>query len=127
MHHTMFLMTVPIKRYSYEVACNFFAFDMHHNYDFLWTVPMERVVINKERAAGWYRLSAYYCAKMTSELPLTLLQPLFFVVVSYWIIGLNGISAFFATIGTIFINSIAGQVQVYFNCYCLMMAFYELT
>nr|XP_022337318.1 ABC transporter G family member 22-like [Crassostrea virginica]XP_022337410.1 ABC transporter G family member 22-like [Crassostrea virginica] len=78
-------------------------------FDAVASFPMERVVINKERAAGWYRLSAYYCAKMTSELPLTLLQPLFFVVISYWIIGLNGISAFFATIGTVFINSIAGQ------------------
>ncbi|XP_061166801.1 uncharacterized protein LOC133175708 [Saccostrea echinata] len=73
------------------------------------TFPMERVVINKERAAGWYRLSAYYCAKMTSELPLTLLQPLTFIGVSYWAIGLNGIEAFFATIGTVFIDSIAGQ------------------
>ncbi|XP_062591621.1 uncharacterized protein LOC134253128, partial [Saccostrea cucullata] len=73
------------------------------------TFPMERVVINKERASGWYRLSAYYCAKMTSELPLTLLQPLTFIGVSYWAIGLNGIEAFFATIGTVFIDSIVGQ------------------
>lgn len=78
-------------------------------FDAVASFPMERVVINKERAAGWYRLSAYYCAKMTSELPLTLLQPLFFVVVTYWAIGLNGITSFFATIGTVFINSIAGQ------------------
>ncbi|XP_048779668.2 uncharacterized protein LOC125683024 [Ostrea edulis] len=78
-------------------------------FDAVAAFPMERVVINKERAAGWYRLSAYYCAKMTSELPLTLLQPMFFVVVTYWAIGLNGIAAFFATIGTIFIDSIAGQ------------------
>lgn len=78
-------------------------------FDAVASFPMERVVINKERAAGWYQLSAYYCAKMTSELPLTLLQPLLFVVVAYWAIGLNGITAFFATIGTVFINSIAGQ------------------
>jgi hypothetical protein len=78
---------------------------------------MERVVINKERAAGWYRLSAYYCAKMTSELPLTLLQPMFFVVVTYWVIGLNGIAAFFATIGTVFVDSIAGQVWGSFQYY----------
>ena len=74
---------------------------------------MERMVINKERSAGWYRLSAYYLAKMTSELVLILLQPLVFVVIAYWVVGLNGIAAFFATIGTVFINSIAGQVMCF--------------
>lgn len=71
---------------------------------------MEIVVINKERAAGWYRLSAYFLAKCVSELPLILLQPLFFVTVAYWCIGLNGAAAFFATMGTVFITAITGQV-----------------
>lgn len=73
---------------------------------------MERMVINKERAAGWYRLSAYYLAKMTSELALALIMPTGFVVLAYWVIGLNGIEAFFATLGTVFIDSIAGQVII---------------
>ena len=68
-------------------------------------------MINKERAAGWYRLSAYYCAKMTSELVLILIQPAVFMVIAYWVVGLNGISAFFATLGTVFIDSVAGQVR----------------
>lgn len=71
---------------------------------------MERMVINKERSAGWYRLSAYYMAKMTSELVLILITPAVFVIIAYWAIGLNGIEAFFATLGTVFIVSIAGQV-----------------
>ncbi|KAL3841325.1 hypothetical protein ACJMK2_019487 [Sinanodonta woodiana] len=78
-------------------------------FDAVTSFPMERVVINKERSAGWYRLSAYYCAKMTSELLLIIIQPTVFVVIAYWVIGLNGIAAFFATLGTVFIDSIAGQ------------------
>ena len=74
------------------------------------SVPMEKVVIYKERSAGWYRLSAYYLAKMTSELPLILIQPAIFVVVSYWCIGFNGVAAFFATCVVVMVNAIAGQV-----------------
>jgi hypothetical protein len=69
------------------------------------------MVINKERSAGWYRLSAYYLAKMTSEVPLILIQPVMFITVVYGCVGLNGVSAFFATIGTIIIHAIAGQVS----------------
>jgi hypothetical protein len=43
---------------------------------------------------GWYRLSAYFLGKCTSELPLILIQPFFFVTVVYWCIGLNGFVAF---------------------------------
>ncbi|XP_060070020.1 uncharacterized protein LOC132550041 [Ylistrum balloti] len=78
-------------------------------FDATSSFPMEQMVIYKERASGWYRLSAYYLAKMTSELPLIFAQPLFFLVVAYWVVGLNGAVAFFATIGTVFIDSLAGQ------------------
>ncbi|XP_053384355.1 uncharacterized protein LOC123537135 [Mercenaria mercenaria] len=78
-------------------------------FDAVTTFPMEKVVIYKERASGWYRLSAYYLAKMTSELPVILIQPLLFLTVVYWVTGLNNVSSFFATIGTIFVHSIAGQ------------------
>ncbi|XP_060083424.1 uncharacterized protein LOC132562686 [Ylistrum balloti] len=78
-------------------------------FDTVTSFPSERLVINKERASGWYRVSAYYLAKMTSELPLILAQPLVFGTIVYWSVGLNGVSAYFATIGTLFIHSIAGQ------------------
>ncbi|XP_052269377.1 uncharacterized protein LOC127870861 isoform X3 [Dreissena polymorpha] len=78
-------------------------------FDAVTSFPMERMVINKERLAGWYRLSAYYLAKMTSELLLILIQPLVFVILAYWVINLNGIAAFFATLGTVMLNSVAGQ------------------
>ncbi|KAK7480392.1 hypothetical protein BaRGS_00028311 [Batillaria attramentaria] len=78
-------------------------------FDAVSSFPMERVVIHKERSAGWYRLSAYYLAKMTSELPLILLQPAIFVIVSYWCVGLNGVGPFFGTVLVVMVNAIAGQ------------------
>ncbi|KAJ8299314.1 hypothetical protein KUTeg_023374 [Tegillarca granosa] len=94
------------------LCCLIFYMSMHWGFTPLFDtvpVPAERMVINKERSAGWYRLSAYYLAKMTSELPLILVQPVFFGTVVYWSVGLNGVSAYFATMGTLFIHSIAGQ------------------
>lgn len=76
------------------------------------SVPSERVVVSKEQSAGWYRLSAYYLAKMAGELPLILVHPIFFITVVYWSVGLNGVAAFFATIGTAFLDNIAGQVII---------------
>ena len=78
-------------------------------FDAVTSFPFEKIVINKERAAGWYRLSAYFLGKCTSELPLILIQPFFFVTVVYWCIGLNGFVAFLASIGTIFITALTGQ------------------
>ena len=82
------------------------------------SVPMEKVIIHKERSAGWYRLSAYYLAKMTSELPLILVQPAIFVIISYWCVGFNGVEAFFATCVVIMVNAITGQVGLGFFLNC---------
>ncbi|KAH3877254.1 uncharacterized protein LOC127871196 [Dreissena polymorpha] len=71
--------------------------------------PAERVVIYKERSSSWYRLSAYYLAKMTCDLPSILVEPLLFLTVVYWVTGLNNVVSFFATIGTIFVHTIVGQ------------------
>ncbi|XP_052074941.1 uncharacterized protein LOC127712505 [Mytilus californianus] len=46
--------------------------------------PSERGVIKKEREAGAYRLSAYYAAKITSDLPLILIAPILFYSIIYW-------------------------------------------
>ncbi|KAL8614193.1 hypothetical protein ACOMHN_026410 [Nucella lapillus] len=78
-------------------------------FDAVTSFPMEMLVIFRERSAGWYRLSAYYLAKLTSELPLILLQPLVFVTVAYWCIGMNGVFAYFATCFTVIINALTGQ------------------
>ena len=73
---------------------------------------MEKVVIHKERSSGWYRLSAYYLAKMTSELPLVLLQPSLFLTVVYWSVGLNGVGAWCWSLLVLMLNSLVGQVRM---------------
>ena len=74
-------------------------------------------MISKERRSGVYHLSAYYLAKTVSELPLVLLQPSLYLIISYWIVGLNGPAAFFGTWFVLVTNSIAAQVSLAYIMY----------
>ena len=78
---------------------------------FIYLVPAEHAVISKERRSGVYHLSAYYMAKTVSELPLVLLQPSLYVVITYWIVGLNGPASFFGTWFILITNSVVAQVK----------------
>ncbi|XP_041083631.1 ABC transporter G family member 14-like isoform X1 [Polyodon spathula] len=71
--------------------------------------PAERPIINKERLAGSYRLSAYFLAKLLSELPLVIPQLLVHVSISFWLTGLNGPGAYFADMGIITLTTITSQ------------------
>jgi ABC-type multidrug transport system permease subunit len=51
--------------------------------------PFERAVIEKERASGSYRLSAYFVAKSLAEAPLKLVLPTFFLLIAYWMARIN--------------------------------------
>ncbi|CAF4586381.1 unnamed protein product [Rotaria sp. Silwood2] len=53
------------------------------------SIPSERSVINKERASGSFRLSAYYIAKCLSESPLKLILPSISFTIAYWMTNLN--------------------------------------
>ena len=67
--------------------------------------------MNKERAAGYYRLSAYYLAKLFSELPLIICQPTLFLIIVYWMTGLNRSVAFLGTLSVVLLTAITGQVR----------------
>ncbi|KAK3702242.1 hypothetical protein QZH41_016770, partial [Actinostola sp. cb2023] len=75
----------------------------------LLSFPAERTVINKERAAGYYRLSAYYFGKLVSELPLVVLQPVAFICITYWMSGLNASAAFLQFTFTVLVTCLAAQ------------------
>ena len=71
----------------------------------LFTFPSEKAVMFKERRAGMYRLSAYYLAKVVSDLPLTLFYPFLFISITYWMAGMKPtVSAFATYVGVAFVN-----------------------
>ncbi|KAL9969972.1 hypothetical protein ACROYT_G022267 [Oculina patagonica] len=97
-----------VDRYSlmffFVVHCNFASL-----FQALMSFPNERTVVNKERAAGYYRLSAYYLAKLFSELPLVMIQPTLFLIIVYWVTGLNRSEAFLAQLFLLLLTAITGQ------------------
>ncbi|KAI3447383.1 hypothetical protein Pfo_004048 [Paulownia fortunei] len=76
----------------------------------IFTFPQERAMLSKERAADMYRLSAYFVARTTSDLPLDLILPVLFLLVVYFMAGLRmNVGSFFLTIVTVFLCIIAAQ------------------
>ncbi|PWA99575.1 ABC-2 type transporter family protein [Artemisia annua] len=76
----------------------------------IFTFPQERAMLNKERAADMYRLSAYFMARTTSDLPLDLFLPMLFLVVVYFMAGLRQTAdSFFLTMVIVFLCIIAAQ------------------
>ncbi|KAG5151133.1 hypothetical protein JHK84_027605 [Glycine max] len=76
----------------------------------IFTFPQERAMLSKERAADMYRLSAYFLARTTSDLPLDLILPVLFLLVVYFMAGLRlSVAPFFLTVLTVFLCIVAAQ------------------
>lgn len=76
----------------------------------IFTFPQERAMLNKERSADMYRLSAYFVARTTSDLPLDLLLPLLFLTIVYFMAGLkHSAKAFILTMLIVFLCIVAAQ------------------
>jgi ABC-type multidrug transport system permease subunit len=58
-------------------------------FETLLAYPNERQVVLKERANHSYHLSAYVVAKMTSELPIRMILPFLYALVSFWMTGMS--------------------------------------
>lgn len=68
-------------------------------------------MLSKERAADMYRLSAYFLARTTSDLPLDLILPVLFLVVVYFMAGLTlDAGSIFLSLLTVFLCIVAAQV-----------------
>uniref|UniRef100_J3MQP3 ABC-2 type transporter transmembrane domain-containing protein n=1 Tax=Oryza brachyantha TaxID=4533 RepID=J3MQP3_ORYBR len=58
-------------------------------YNAVFTFPLERPMLLKERSSGMYRLSSYFAARTAADLPMELALPTAFVVILYWMGGLD--------------------------------------
>jgi len=71
-------------------------------------------VFTRERAAGLYRLSAYYLAVMTTEIPVTFIMTTMFVLIVYWMVNLMPATFNFIAHWLILeLSTFAAQVQHY--------------
>ena len=77
----------------------------------LFIVPAEKGVLYKERNSGAYRLSAYYFAKITSDLPLSFILPTVMYTSFFWMSGLGGPREFFLTYLVILLQVLVAQVD----------------
>ncbi|XP_057524897.1 ABC transporter G family member 22 [Amaranthus tricolor] len=76
----------------------------------IFAFPQERAMLQKERAADMYRLSAYFLARTTSDLPLDLVLPVLFLLVVYFMAGLRlDAVTFILTVLTVFLCIVAAQ------------------
>ena len=78
---------------------------------FFVLVPAEKGVLSKERSSGAYRLSAYYFAKMTSDLPLTFILPTVMFTLLFFLAGLGGAAEFFLSLLVIYLQVLISQVS----------------
>ncbi|KAL6318433.1 hypothetical protein AAG906_041198 [Vitis piasezkii] len=76
----------------------------------IFTFPQERAMLVKERSVDMYRLSAYFVARNTSDLPLDLILPILFMLIVYFMAGLKpSFAAFSLTMLTVFLSILASQ------------------
>mmetsp|Transcript_26096 Transcript_26096/g.39464 ORF Transcript_26096/g.39464 Transcript_26096/m.39464 type:complete len:713 (+) Transcript_26096:132-2270(+) len=80
-------LTVFDRSSYYFFTMTFWVFDAM--FTAYMAFPLERSIIFKERSSGAYRLSAYFMAKTTSEAPARLILPAIYMIISYWMSGVN--------------------------------------
>lgn len=90
----------------------------------IFTFPLERAMLNKERASDLYRLSSYFMARTLGDLPLDLIMPVIFVFIVYFMANLKlTAAAFFLSLLTVFLNVVTAQVC----CYTLLQTNFRIT
>ncbi|CAH9108007.1 unnamed protein product [Cuscuta epithymum] len=55
----------------------------------IFTFPAEKKMLKKERSSGMYRLSSFFMARTAGDLPMELVLPTVFMLITYWMAGLK--------------------------------------
>ncbi|XP_008797958.2 ABC transporter G family member 14-like isoform X2 [Phoenix dactylifera] len=79
-------------------------------YNAVFTFPQERSMLIKERSSGMYRLSSYFLARTAGDLPMELALPTAFVVIIYWMGGLQpSASSFLLSLLVVLLSVLVSQ------------------
>lgn len=83
---------------------------MYPMFQAIFTFPQERLMLDKERSSGMYRLSSYFMSSTMVDLPMELSLPTAFVTITYWMVGLEpSPSHFFRTLTVVLCNVLVAQ------------------
>ncbi|KAL5778901.1 hypothetical protein ACOSQ2_009638 [Xanthoceras sorbifolium] len=55
----------------------------------VFAFPQEHAIVTKERASGMYTLSSYFMSRIIGDLPMELILPTIFLIITYWMAGLK--------------------------------------
>ncbi|GLT82079.1 hypothetical protein SLE2022_004910 [Rubroshorea leprosula] len=76
----------------------------------IFTFPQERMMLEKERSSGMYRLSSYFLARTCYDLPMELALPTIFVTITYWMAGFKHATLHFLhTLSVLLYNVLVSQ------------------
>ncbi|KAI7731693.1 LOW QUALITY PROTEIN: hypothetical protein M8C21_022446, partial [Ambrosia artemisiifolia] len=76
----------------------------------IFTFPQEREMIAKERSSGMYRLSSYFLSRTIGDLPMELVLPTFFCIITYWMGGLkHNLGSFLYALVTLLLSVLISQ------------------
>lgn len=78
----------------------------------VFTFPQERVMLAKEISMDMSRLTAYFVARNTCDLPMDLFLPVISLLIVYLMVGLRPtFEAFSLTLLIVFLSIVASQVE----------------
>ncbi|KAI3820575.1 hypothetical protein L1987_08123 [Smallanthus sonchifolius] len=76
----------------------------------IFTFPQERLMLGKERASGMYKLSSYFVSRTLGDLPMEMVLPTLFCVITYWMAGLKpAVGSFLYALFTLLLSVLVSQ------------------
>ncbi|PKI63958.1 hypothetical protein CRG98_015634, partial [Punica granatum] len=76
----------------------------------IFTFPEERLMLEKERSSGMYKLSSYFMSRIVGDLPMELVLPTIFMVITYFMAGFKPTVAYFmSTLFTLLYSVLVAQ------------------